>query len=300
MKSISAFLAAAFLFAAPLFADDSYTLVFHRPMKVGQRFTFAAKASFKEANTMTANDAPLRNDVKSADCKLSGELEIVAITPKGRAREVRLKLTQAEATEDGKAAEPFRPGDEIHVVRDGKKTVAEVGGKAATPLQAKLLDVLNVVQVDLATTDDDIFGPGRKVKTGEQWPVHSEVAAADPDLKSLGPIKGENITGTTRLIGPVRSGDQPCLKVHGEMKVVTSGAMLPGLPPQVKVRSMTMTMSGDADLPIDPSAARSLDGVLMTVNMEGGGTIEKDGKATKLDFKSNIQRSKEMRLTPVK
>ena len=78
------------------------------------------------------------------------------------------------------------------------------------------------------------------------------------------------------------------------------GGALPGFPPQMKVHSMVITKAVGTDLPVDPNVARLLDTTLMTLAIEAGGTIEKDGKSIALELKSSNTSSKELRLTPSK
>ena len=63
---------------------------------------------------------------------------------------------------------------------------------------------------------------------------------------------------------------------------------------------MVITKAVGTDLPVDPNVARLLDTTLMTLAIEAGGTIEKDGKSIALELKSSNTSSKELRLTPSK
>jgi hypothetical protein len=84
------------------------------------------------------------------------------------------------------------------------------------------------------------------------------------------------------------------------MKMSTNKGPVPGLPAQVKIRELTATMTGEADLPLATQGPRPLDTMDMTINMEAGGVIERDGAKHTIEIRANNRRQYERRLTPLK
>ena len=300
MKLFTALFLFASALAAPLLAADTYTLVFNRKAEAGQRFGYEGKALIEEDNNVTLDGAPARNTRKSATCTLAGEMEIVAVHPSGEPKELLLKVTRSETTEDGQPASLFKAGDKIHLTRGDDHMSAEVQDQAATPLQTKLLDTLNLVSSSHPPQDDAIFGPGHPVKAGEEWPVNAAVAAADTQIRKLAEFAEKDIKGTVRCAGPVQHGGTPCVKTIAELKMSTNKGAVPGVPAQVKIRELTATMTGEVDLPLAPQAVRPWDTMDMTIKMEAGGDLERDGVKHPIEIRANSRRQYERRLTPLK
>jgi hypothetical protein len=300
MKLLTALFLFASSLAAPLLAADTYTLVFNRKVEAGQRFGYEGKALIDEENNVTLDGAPARNARKSATCTLAGEMEIVAVHPGGEPKEVLLKVTRSEATEDGQPASLFKAGDKIHLTHGDARMSAEVQDQAATPLQTKLLDTLNLLSSGRPQKDDAIFGPGHPVKAGEEWPVNAAVAAADPEIRKVAEFAEKDIQGTVRCVGPVQHGGTPCVKTIAEMKMSTNKGAVPGAPAPVKLRELTATATGEADLSLAPQGARPWDTLDMTIKIEAGGEIERDGAKHTIELRAHIRRQYERRLTPLK
>ena len=116
-------LSALSLFAS---AEDSYEIRLVRPMKVGDRFDVSAKVALEDGVSTTFDGSPVEDDKTVAACRLTGTMSVVAVTTKGQPKELRLKLKTVECVQDGKSAQFFKAGDELHL-RNADPDNIEIG-----------------------------------------------------------------------------------------------------------------------------------------------------------------------------
>ena len=288
------------LIAAPLFAAEDYELVMHRKCTVGQRFALTGKAAIENVTTISANNRLVKEDKLTATCTVAGEVEILALTANGKIASMKLKVARCEGKENGEAAEIFKAGDVIESKNDGVKRAVLVNGGKATLTQMELATTLLPVGKEGSATDDEIFGPARKIKVGDEWPLNGAVAAKDAVGAGLTGIKPEDITGTAKLREISEKDGQKCLHVILLMSMKGSGMALPEAPPQIKVKTMDFQLYGDGHFPVDAGSLSYNDKVAQTMDLSAGGDLEEGGEKVKLDSSTHRKVAHELELKTLK
>ena len=131
MKLLRLLLCPIVLFTATALAEESYEMRLARPVKEGARFKIVARVAVQNETLTSIAGQPADEDKLDVACKLSGELTVLAVTGKGMAKELRLKIDEAESYEDGEKADLVSPGDVIVLKHGEDKDEVTVNGEEA-------------------------------------------------------------------------------------------------------------------------------------------------------------------------
>lgn len=292
---------AALLAAAPLFSAEEYELLMQRKYTVGQQMTVIGKVSFENATAVTVNDKLVKEEKSAANCAIYGEVEVLELMANGKISAMKLKITQFEGKENGADAEIFKAGDLIESRRDKESNpLVTVNGRNATPTQSEIVRTMLPTSLKESATDDEVFGPGKKIKVGDEWNVNSKLAAKDVAADGIEGVKPEDIKGTSRLRDVSEKGGQKCLHIILLMGMKSSGMPLPKAPPQVKVKKLNLEIYADGYFPADKNSTYGSDKLGQTMELIAGGEIEQNGNKMMLEVSSHRKRARELEIKPLK
>lgn len=287
--------------AAPLLSAEEYELLMQRKYTVGQHMTVVGKVSFENTTAVTVNDKLVKEEKNAANCAINGEVEILELMANGKISAMKLKITHFEGKENGADAEIFKAGDLIESRRDKENNpLVAVNGRNATPTQSELVRTLLPTSLKESATDDEIFGPGKQVKIGDEWNVKSQLAAKDVAADGIEGVKPEDIKGTSKLADVSEKGGQKCLHIILLMGMKADGMPLPKAPPQIKVKKLNLDMYADGYFPVDKNSTYGSDKLGQTLDLIAGGEIEQNGSKMMLEVSSHRKRARELEIKPLK
>jgi hypothetical protein len=283
-----------------LHAEESYEVRLHRPVKVGEKYNLAAKVGVKVTTRMTMNADDVKEETLVAGCQLLGELKVLATTPKGMLKELRLKIREAESFQDGVKADLFKAGDVILVRHDRPHAAIEVNGEAPTPTQQEIIDGFLYVHGDASATDDELVGTSKKVKPGETWAMNREAVTADWLRDGFEGLKPEHISGSTKLVKIQHLNERPGMSLEGEFKIESTGLRVPNMAEDMQSKLFKMEIKDRTELLLDLAATDVRFTVEIAIESDSSGTLEQDGELAKIRLQVNHRNKAEMVVTPVK
>jgi hypothetical protein len=284
-------------FGAP---DESYIVRLHRPVKVGDRFKLAAKVAVDMHTKTIMNADEVEEEDVVAACRLAGELTILSTTPKGLAKEVRLKLSEAECVSDGEDDDFFKKGDVIYLRHDNPAKVVQVNGAEPDQTQAELIDSFLYVQGDGSSTDDELLGvPTEKVRPGQSWPVNREAMLKDWILEGFAGLRTDDLKGMTTLSEITKLDGKPAARLKGEFRIENAGLRMPSLPEEMRAKRFKLEINDETELPLDPAALATRSKTSLSIESESAGLIDVDAKPVKVRVNVSQRCASELTLTPV-
>ncbi len=300
MKHLFAWVLSLLLFVSLSYADDSYQVVLHRPVKVGDRFKLAAKVAVDMHTKTIMNADEVEEEEVVAACKLAGELTILSTTPKGLAKELRLKLSEAACINDSEEDDFFKAGDVIYLRHDNPDKVVQVNGAEPDETQSEIIDSFLFVQGDGHATDDELLGAPGKVKPGESWPVNREAMLKDWISEGFAGLKADDLRGKTTLSEITKLDGKPAARLRGEFRIENADLRLPSLPEEIRAKRFKLEIDDETELPLDPAALATRTKTNLSIESESAGLIESDaGQAVKVRVNLRQRCASELMLTPI-
>jgi hypothetical protein len=275
MNVIRSLVALLFL-AGAVFGQDTYSIRLARPVKAGDRFKVAARAAVISKTVREVEKVPEENDEVNLACKVSGELTVVAVTSKGMASELVLKLEEAQTFDGGEESEIFSSGDVISVKKGTDENVVTVNGEEADEEQSELIDVLMSVAGDDEATDDEAFGTDKKVKVGDEWTAHRDVLAHEMVRQDIRGLKPTDLTAYAKLLGTMTINGEPALKVSCSMSFSSPKVRMRKLGEGLKADMVSADVHSELDLPVNLESTATHARATTKFNVVAKGTIQDD------------------------
>jgi hypothetical protein len=300
MNVIRSLVALLFL-AGVAFGQDTYTVRLARPVKIGERFKVSARAAVLSKTTREVEKVPEEVDDVNLACKVSGELTVLAVTTKGMASELSLKIDSAETFDDGEPAEIFSSGDVIALKKGAEDNVATVNGEEPDDQQSELIDVLMSVAGDDEATDDEAFGTGEKVKVGDEWAAHRDVLAREMARQDIRGLKPADLTAYTKLLSTTTVNGEPALRVSCNMSFANQKARMRKLGDGLKAENVSADVHSEVDVPVNPDSTASRAKATTKFNIVAKGTVEDDeGQTVPIHVSMDRRTALDASETPVK
>ena len=299
MKHMILWVLGLLLFAPLGLAEETYDVKLHRPVKVGDRFNLTAKVAvdMHARTVMNADEVEEENVV--AACRLKGEMTILSTTPKGLAKELRLKLSEAECMDDGEPAEFFKKGDIIYLRHDKPDKVVQVNGADPDDTQAEVIDSFLYVQGDDQPTDDELLGAPGKVKRGESWPMNQEAMLKDWIREGFNGLKSEDLKGQTTLAEITDLEGKPAARFQGVFRIENAGLTMPSLPEAIRAKSFKLEIKDETDLPLDPAGLATRSRTDLRIESDSDGLIDAPGRTVKVRVKLRQHCASDVALAPI-
>ncbi len=290
-------LVCALLISPAAFAQE-YEVVFHRNYKAGDKEMVQLKFSMEDDQQFAVNGTPTPTSKRvKLEMNLSALNECVAADKNGYITEGKMSVKSCECTKDGVFTVLFKNGDEIGI-KEGKPMQYTVNGSPALGLQRTVLGELIKSSGDEPGADDLVFGPGRKVKVGETWPINADAGATSLTKKMGAPVSKDALSGTVKLESVDTKNGVPCLRISAQMQLKLGGIPLPGAPPEIKTKTFDTSFTLGVDLPVDPKLHDPGESTEMKLNADGGGKVEKNGQSAEITFQMTRSQKKESTSSP--
>jgi hypothetical protein len=276
-----------FLTCAAAFSAEEYELHMDRPSRPGERSSITGNCQSKQVMQVKVDGKVAKNDRLEIDVEFDVEREVLAVNGAGKSTHDRVKVLKIVGTFNGMPVTQLKSGDIVESKVEAVGNAVLVNGQRATAEQAQLTRALPKSAGRSLVREDDAYGPGRKIKVGDEWPINAAAAvkqAADSGVPGLTP---DGIKGTVKLLEVTNRDGQPCLKVRGKMEMSGSGMSVPNAPPEVKVTELTGGMTIESEFPVDHTAIVPWSDFEMKMRMAATGDVEKNGR--KLRIESNME-----------
>jgi hypothetical protein len=275
------------LTCAAAFAADEYDLRLDRPSKPGDRTSVTGSCQTKQVMQVKVDGKVAKNERVEIAVEYEVEREVLAVNEAGKPTHDRVKVLKIAGSFNGAPATQLKSGDLIESKAEAAGGAVLVNGERATAEQTHLARALPRATARGLVKDDEAYGPGRKVKVGDEWPINPAAAAkqgADGGIPGLAP---EGVKGNVKLIEVTNREGQPCLKVRRTMEMTGAGMPVPNGPPEVKVTDFTGAMTVENEFPVDPNAVVPRSDTEMKLRMAAAGDVEKAGR--KLRIEMNVE-----------
>jgi hypothetical protein len=300
MKHLIVWVLGLLLSASVGVAEETYDVKLHRPVKVGDRFNLTAKVAVDMHTRTVMNADEVEEDDVVAACKLQGELTILSTTPKGLAKEVRLKLTDAQCVDDGEEADFFKKGDLIYLRHDVPAKVVQVNGADPDETQQELIDSFLYVQGDDQATDDELLGAPGKVKRGESWPVNREAMLKDWIREGFNGLKSEDLKGETTLSEITDLEGKPAARLAGVFRIENAGLRMPSMPEELRAKRFQLEIKDETDVPLDPAGSATRSRTQLSIESDSDGLIESSGRPVKMRVNLRQRCASDVALSPIR
>jgi hypothetical protein len=288
------------ILASGVLAAETHEIRLLRPLKAGDRFDIAAKVAFEDAVKTSFDGTEVEADKTVAACRLSGVLTVVEVTTKGLPKEIRLKLKSVECVLDGRPAEFFKNGDELHLRRDEPENETFINGEPADDIQAQVIESLLSVQADGEVTDEDIFGTTEKVAVGAEWPVNAKAVVQALGQNGVTGLEPNGVKGNAKLVRVGEFESQPALSLKMAAQIDGKAVRLASLPENVKGRRFHSEYAIEMDVPVDlTSTAGHIKG-MVKMEVDATGTEEFEGRKVEIAVKIERRVASDLTATPAK
>lgn len=268
------FLALLCAFAAPLQADD-YEIRFSRLHKAAGSLGLTAKVTLDSVRTFSAGGQVMREDKMDIKAMVAGDVEILSAAKNGAITAVKFTVGEWKGEGDEDAAGLFQKGDVIEFARGAEsEDDAKVNGKEASDKQEQVAELFLPLDAHGGITRDDVFGPGRKVKSGEEWPLSRKSAATEAEAAGIFGTKPENFSGSTKLAAIAEHEGQKCAELTSTITFQGTGFTLRNAPPTLKVKTLTADSVSQSWLPLDEASPFQRHKYSSNADMNAAGEME--------------------------
>ncbi len=271
---VRAFLSALFLIPFAAAAED-YAIKFDRPLKVGDRYHISSKGTQDRVTNVKAGDRVLPEKREALVADLTAEVEVLAVSPKGKEKKVLVTVSKFAFQSDGHSENLVPDGTQLTVEYVNKKTEFSIDGHPADEKVSKALGVVFKLSSD-ETSDDVIFGTDQRQKVGQRWTMNSAAAAAALGTEFEAKFDAKDIQGGCRIQEVVPTAGGEALRIEGDL---TLTSLKVPLPEGMKVRKGRVKSKLSGLMPVDSrqgliEQGSSVDTEILAVGESSGVKIE--------------------------
>ncbi len=284
-----------FLICVTASAADEYEVRMTRPSKVGQRILITGSYQGSDSLEAKANGNAVRNDENSMEIVFESEQEAMEVTRAGKTSRVRVKLVKLNGKYNGAPISELKAGDVIESGPAGARDKFTVNGEPATQQQDKIARNIISTSREGVATDDEVFGPGRKIKVGDEWPINPEAAAKQGAIEGIPGFKPEDLKGTVKFTEITQIGGKPHMHLRAAIDMTGSGMAVPTAPPGVKVDQMVASFQMDGDFPIEATELVPAMEMKMAMRMDASGDLERTGQKVRLSVSGKFMKQRKAR-----
>lgn len=277
-------------------SSREYTIKLQRPCKVGDRFVYVARGTFKSSSVTKADGKEVRNASDSYNAELIGTLEVTAVGQRGTITGVSFTVQKCAMDRGGTISTLLNEGLVILGKTEGTQQLFQIKDNPQVQLSKETYYVLGqLIELEKgAYTDDDLMGTNKPQKVGSAWAINSEASAKSLAEQNLA-VKPEDFTGTIKVTGTKTIRGTECLTLAGQVEAKN---VTPPLPPGSRVDKCTLKATIYGAFPVDPSIYR-LDGLEVRTVESAFRLPASDGK-TILEVTNNISTTISKELAPTK
>jgi hypothetical protein len=298
------FLVAGLLVSVARADDDAETFEIRldRPSKVGDKYGVSSLVATKTVSKITTEgEAQPRTVRDSVGIHLEGEIEVLAVTPRGAELKVACTVRKCTITDGGETHDVIPAGKVIFAEWKDDKTVyaVKLNGDKTAPIPERLAGLLDDV-LRISNPDDQgndaVFGTKEKQKPGATWPVNAEAAVKELEREGM-KVAADDVSGSTKLVEKTKAGGLDCLKVETRFKAKNASGAGKGPAKEMTLEQGELSVSVTSVMPIDPALPPVSDtGALKVKSVLKGKNPE--GKAMTVEVE--MDRSAETTFSPAK
>jgi hypothetical protein len=293
------FIAAVLFLVSPASAQER-EIVFHRDVKVGQKFEFDGSLKEEKYQKIEATGALLKDSSTKLEGVVKGLIEVTGVTSHGMANQVRLVVKEWLLKVEGQALAEIKPGDVI-TGEGGKPPVFKINGVKLSMDETRVLGGLLALKADdEPDTDNSVLGPGHKVKPGDSWSINAEAQAKDLKDAFHAEITPAMVKGIVKFNGETVRAGEPCQKIEAHITLNGAGLDIPGAPPGTKAKTFVVSVDVKTELPADVTKqARALEDETSS-EILGESEVNRDGATVLVRFDLGSRVAKRWVMDPVK
>jgi hypothetical protein len=260
--------------------DKAYEVKLARPVKVGMKYHITTDGALVRETTISRAGVTAKQPDDGFGVHLEGTVEVLALDQIGEEAKVSIAIDKCTRITSAGENELVPKGKVLIAEGKGKDTRFSIEGGGELAKEASdALELVVSLDTNDTLTDDDLLGTKEKKKVGESWPVSPENVAKDSERVGV-EVKPQDVEGSFQIDGLEKKGDEPCLKLSGNLKVkklVTKADEKEGggLPEGYVVEGGSMEAKYTGLFPVDSSKGSLAESASMTfvthVKGKGGG-----------------------------
>lgn len=271
-------------------APEDYAVKFERPTKAGARYHVFSSCASQQVSETRVGGQPLPAVGQAIEVDLHADVEVLAVTSKGREKKLRLTNTKISVVSKGATVSVFPDGTEVVVDYVGKKTTFKVGGRPASGPAKEALTLAVQLSPD-ESFDDLVFGTDQRQPVGQTWTLNTTAAAAAlAVIVPGGTFRAEGIEGGCQISEIVQDETGTAMRLAGAIAVTNFQVPLPN---QLKTRGGKVESRLTALLPLDPAKGplRQISHTVIQILADGETSGKKLEIATKGTESRDVQYS---------
>jgi hypothetical protein len=278
----------ASLLLAGLAQAQDYEIRLNRPTAVGNRYRLTSTASDEQSANAKVDGQPARSQRELIAAELIADVEVLAVTPKGRESKVSLTIEKFTRT-DPQGGELLPPGSTVVAEYAGGKTTFAVGGAPAARNVARAFEVAGItMHDDNKPGDDDIFGTAGRKKVGDTWEINTALAVAE--LAKTG-VKVEAVkpNGSATVAELTKANGLPVVRIDATLAM---DGIAPPLPPGVTIQKSAFKATFSGLFPTDLTKPRQQESQTLDLQIEASG--DRDGRLVEMSMVKKTSRETKM------
>jgi hypothetical protein len=280
---------------------ETFEIRLDRPSKVGEKYGVSSLVATKTISRVTTEGEQPRIVRDSVGIQLEGEIEVLAVTPRGAELKVACTFSKCTVTDGDETHDVIPAGKVIFAEWKDDKTVYAVkldGGKTA-PIPERLAglldDVLRISNPD-DRGNDAVFGTKEKQKVGATWPANAEAAVKELEREGM-KVAAEDVGGSTRLVEKTKAGGVDCLKLETKFTAKNTSSSGRGPAKEMTLEKGELSVTVTTVMPVDPALPPVSDSGALTVKSLLKG---KNPEGKPMTVEVEMDRSAETTFSPVK
>jgi hypothetical protein len=273
----------------------SYAIRIERPAVVGRKLHVVGSVKSRQRTLETVADTALSPVEVSFDLDFVGDLEVLAVSPRGRATEESVAVERCTRTENGLGRQVVPRGLLVHARLVDGRTVFESGTGTLSAAGRAALALVVELSADDEPSDDQALGAAPPKTIGEAWAVEPRTMSAVLARAGMR-VAARDVAGETKLIGLRTLGGVRGLEVRAEITahdVVLDTALLPA---GVRPRGGMLTGRFAYMLPLDPALPPIEERADFESDSFLSGTVE--NRPVRMSLESRLSKDLRLALVP--
>ncbi len=242
-----------FALALPARAGDNpeYTVKLNRPCKAGDKFDLKAGVTYKGRSSTTISG---REKVQTDEfvAQFDGTMEVLSVNKIGRITKAEFTTRACTITRGTETTDVLIRNMVVLAERDAQTHKKNIRPKEkwiqVSEDGQRVLDLLLDVDPENRCDSDAALGTDSPKKVGKSWKINRELVARE--LAETIPVQTGNVSGSTKFCGVKTVNGVECLNVSSDIQVEDIPQQLP---PTIKVKSATLSLTLGGAFPVDPS-----------------------------------------------
>ncbi|GAB5541576.1 MAG: hypothetical protein SangKO_013360 [Sandaracinaceae bacterium] len=231
--------------------DETYLVLFERPLRPGTRFTESTELHEIQRSVVRAPGQPAEEQTEDTISRLRASVLVLDVDAHGQVLRSELTVKHATRTEGGVEETVFPTGAVLRVTRgtqhDDDGRIEWVGGEL-TEAQSDWLRGIVTMRMPSSRVDE-MVGTRARQPVGGSWPIDASLTARDLNKIRMIRVPVDQVRGRSTLVAVTDVEGTPCLELATEIEV--GDVRLGALPPRMHVQAATATVRERRWLPVE-------------------------------------------------